>query len=44
MAMLEQKQDSLNSQVQKTLHFINLTYAETKTNRLLLKSLQTDIL
>ena len=30
--------------MQKTFNFINLTYAETDTNRLLLKSLQKDIL
>ena len=30
--------------MQKTLNFVNLTYTETDTNQLLLKSLQKDIL
>ena len=44
MAMLKQNQDILNGQIQKTFNFINLTYTETDTNRLLPKSLQKDIL
>ena len=44
MAILKQNQDILNSQVQKTFNFINLTYKETDTNRLLLKYLEKDIL
>ena len=44
MAILKDNQDILSSQIQTTFNFINLTYAETDTNRLLLKSLQKDIL
>ena len=44
MAILKENQDILSSQIQKTFNFINLTYAETDTNRLLLRSLQKDIL
>ena len=44
MAMLKQNLDILNSLIQKTFNFINLTYVETDTNRLLLNSLQKDIL
>ena len=44
MTILEQKQDILNSKIQEPFNFIHLTYTETDTNRLLLKSLQKDIL
>ena len=44
MAILEENQDILSNQMQKTFNFVNLTYAETNTNRLLLRSLQKDIL
>ena len=44
MATLKQNQDILNSQIQKTFNFVNLTYLETDTKRLLLKSLEKDIL
>ena len=37
MAILKQNQDILKSQTQKTFIFINLTYVETDTSRLLLK-------
>ena len=44
MAILKWNQDVLNSQIQKTFNFVYLTYPETDTNRLLLKSLQKDTL
>ena len=44
MAILEENQDVLSNQIQKTFNFVNLTYAEMNTNRLLLSSLQKDIL
>ena len=44
MAIVKQNHDILNSQIQKTFNFLNLTYVETDTNRLLLKSLQNDFL
>ena len=44
MAILEENQDILSSQIQKTFNFVNLSYVETDTNQLLLKSLQKDIL
>ena len=31
MAILEENQDILSSQIQKTFNFVNLTYAETDT-------------
>ena len=42
--ILKGNQDILSSHIQKTFNFINLTYAETDTNRLLLKLLQKDII
>ena len=44
MAILEENQDILSSQIKKTFNLINLTYAKTDTNILLLWSLQKDIL
>ena len=44
MAILEENQDILSDQIQKTFNSVNLTYTETNTNRLLLRSLQKDIL
>ena len=44
MAILEENQDILSDQIQKTFNSVNLTYAGTNTNRLLLRSLQKDIL
>ena len=44
MAIPEENQDTLSSQTQKTFYFVNLTYMETDTNQLLLKSLKKDIL
>ena len=44
MAILEENQDVLSDEMQKTFNFVNLTYAETNTNQLLLKSLQKDTL
>ena len=32
MAILEENQDNLSSQMQKTFNFVNLTYVETNTN------------
>ena len=43
MEILKGNQDILSSQIQKTFTFVNLTYAETGKNRLVLKSLQKDI-
>ena len=37
------KQDTLGNQIKQTFNFVNLTYTEKHTNRLLLKSLQKDI-
>ena len=44
MTILEENQNVLSSQIQKTFNFVNLAYAETNTNRLLLSSLQKHIL
>ena len=44
MAILEENQDAISNQIQKAFNFVNLTYAETNTNRFLLRSLQKDIL
>ena len=44
MAILSENQEVLSNQIQKTFNFANLTYAETNTNRLLLRSLQKHIL
>ena len=44
MAIIEGNQDVLSSQIQMTFNFVNLTYTETDTDWLLLKSLQKDIL
>ena len=40
VAILKENQDILSSQIQKTFNFINLTYTETDTNRLLFNLLQ----
>ena len=39
MEILKGNQDILSNQIQKTLNFVNLTYAEIDTDRLLLRSL-----
>ena len=44
MAIFKENQEILSSQIQKTFNFINLPYTETDTNRLLLRSLQKDVL
>ena len=44
MAILEENQDVLSNQTQMTFNFVNLTYAKTNTDRLLLRSVQKDIL
>ena len=44
MELLKGNQDILSSQIQKTFNFFNLTHVETGTNRLLLRSLQKDII
>ena len=44
MEILKGNQDTLSSHIQKTFNFINLTYMEGDTNRLLLRSLQKDII
>ena len=44
MGILKENQDTMSSQIQKTFNFVNLTYAEMVTNRLLLRSLQKDII
>ena len=41
---MKENQAILSSHIQKTFNFVNLTYMETDTNRLLFKSLQKDIL
>ena len=43
MEILKGNQDILGSQIQKPFNFFNLTYMETDTNRLLIKSLQRNI-
>ena len=43
MEILKGNQDTLSNQLKQTFIIVNLTYAETNTNRLLLKSLQKDI-
>ena len=43
MAISEENQDILSSQIQKAFDLVNLTYIETNTNQLLLKSLQNNI-
>ena len=43
MEILKGNQDILSNQVKQTFNFVNLTYVETDTNRLLLKSLKKDI-
>ena len=44
MAILEENQDIISIQIQKTFNLVNPTYAETNSNRPLLRSLQKDIL
>ena len=44
MAILKENQDIFSSQIQKTLNFMKLTYVEIDTNRLLLMTLQKNIL
>ena len=36
-------QDTLSNKIKQTFNFVNLTYAESNTNRLLLNSLQIDV-
>ena len=43
MDILKGNQDTLSNQIKQTFNFGNQTYTETKTNRLLFKSLQKDI-
>ena len=42
--MLKGNQDILSNQIRQIFNFINLTFAETNTNRLFLHSLQRDII
>ena len=42
MEILKGNQDILDNQIRQTFNFINLTYAKTNTNRLLLHCLQRD--
>ena len=44
MAILDENIDILSSQMKETFNFVNLTYVETDTNHLPLKSLQKEIL
>ena len=44
MAILKENQDVLRSHILKTFNFVNFTYREIGTNRLLLRSLQKDLL
>ena len=43
MEILKGNQDILSNQIRHTFNFVNITYMETNTNRLLLNSLQKDI-
>ena len=43
MEILKANQDTLSTQIKETFNFVNLTYVETNTNRLLLSSMQQDI-
>ena len=43
MKILKGKQDTLSNEIKQTFCFVNITYAESNTNRLLLSSLQKDI-
>ena len=43
MEILKANQDTLSPQIKETIYFVNLTYVETSRNRLLLHSLQQDI-
>ena len=43
MEILKGNQDIISNQIKQTFNFVNLTYAETNTNRILLNSLQKDI-
>ena len=40
---LKGNQNILSNQIKQTFNFVNLTYAETNTSRLLFNSLQKDI-
>ena len=42
MKILKANEDTLSTQIKETFNFVNLTYAETNTKRLLLCSLQQD--
>ena len=44
MEILKGNQDTLSNQIKQTFNFVNLTYAKAITNRLLLSSLQKDII
>ena len=44
MEILKGNQDILSKQIEQSSNFVSLTYSETDTNRLLLKSLQKDII
>ena len=44
MAILKENQHIPSSQIPKTFNLVNLTYAETDTNRFILRSLQKDVL
>ena len=43
MEILKGNKDTLSNQIKQTFNFVNLTYTESNTNRLLLSSLQKDI-
>ena len=44
MAILQENQDVISNQIQKTFNFVNLTFVKTSTNKHLLRLLQKDIL
>ena len=44
MEILKGNQDTVSNQIKQMFNFINLTYTESNTNRLLLCSLQKDII
>ena len=43
MEILKGNQDTLSHQIKQTINFVNLTYAESNTNRVFLSSLQKDV-
>ena len=44
MKIIKRNGDTSSNQIKQTFNFVNLTYTKTSTNRLLLSSLQKDII